>query len=129
MKPERKTMKRREAIDDQLKTHFEFLIRNKISIMLQMMYLHPDELVDLESGEKYVCSVCDLEYKRCEAEPDYRCEIARKRETEFKELELALKRLKSGTFGYCENCSTFIGAKELEKVPTRTFCNTCAKGN
>ncbi len=97
--------------------------------MLQMMYLHPDELVDLESGEKYVCSVCDLEYKRCEAEPDYRCEIARKRETEFKELELALKRLKDGTFGYCENCSMFIGAEELEKVPTRTFCNACAKEN
>ena len=97
--------------------------------MLQMMYLHPDELVDLESGEKYVCSVCDLEYKRCEVEPDYRCEIARKRETEFKELELALNRLKMGSFGYCENCSTFIGINDLEKVPTRTFCDVCARGS
>ncbi len=105
----------------------ESIIRKKIGNMLQMMYAHPDELIDLESGEKYICTICDLEYKRCEVEPDYRCEIARKRETEFKELELALDRLKKGTYGFCESCSNFIGQEELEKIPTRTFCNDCAR--
>ncbi len=120
-------MKKTRAVDAKMRKRFETIITKKIGIMLQMMYMHPDELVDLDSGEKYICSVCDLEYKRCEVEPDYRCEIARKRETEFKELELALGRLRNGTFGYCENCSNFIGLKQLEKVPTRTYCETCAK--
>jgi len=88
--------------------------------------MRPDELVDLESGEKYICSVCDFDYKRCIDEPDYRCEVARKLETEFKELELALKRLRNDNYGFCERCYKFIGRQELEKTLTQTFCNSCA---
>lgn len=120
---------RRKTHEGDMTRHFDTLIKRRISFVLQMMYQSPDELVDLESGEKYICSVCDLAYKRCEAEPEYRCEIARKRETEFKELELALERLKSGTYGYCEKCSAFIGVKELETSLTRTYCDGCAKEN
>ncbi len=116
-------------ISAKMKKHFASLITEKISVLLQMMYLHPQELVDLESGEKYICSVCDMDYKRCQAEPDYRCEIARKRETEFKELELALGRLKKDSFGFCASCSNFIGVEILEKNPTQTFCDECAKGS
>ncbi|MCL4539686.1 MAG: hypothetical protein M1378_08850 [Bacteroidetes bacterium] len=122
-------MGQNSQIGSRLRARFESLLRRKISVMLQAMYDRPDEFVDLESGEKYICTVCDLEYKRCEVEPDYRCEIARKRETEFKELELALDRLRRGTFGYCENCSNFIGQKELKKNPTRTFCSECGGRN
>lgn len=120
---------KRETVDREMTEHFGGLIRNRISIVLQMMYMKPDQLVDLESGEEYICSVCDLEHKRCEVDPAYRCELARKMETEFKELELALQRLKSGTYGYCEHCSAFIGRKELEKTLTRTFCDACARKN
>lgn len=120
-------MKKTRKVDADMRKQFEKVIKKKISVMLQMMYTHPDELVDLESGEKYICSVCDLQNKRCEVQPDYRCEIARKRETEFKELELALGRLRDGTFGYCESCSDFIGLRQLEKVPTRTYCDACAR--
>lgn len=116
----------RSTINRDMKEHFVSLITEKMNVLLQMMYVHPDELLDLESGEKYICSVCDLEHKRCEEEPDYRCEIARKRETEFKELELALNRIRDNTFGFCERCSNFIGTETLEKNPTRTFCNECA---
>jgi hypothetical protein len=116
----------RNNIGSGLKNHFETLLRRRISLVLQMMYMRPDELVDIESGEKYICSVCDLEEKRCEVDPEYRCEIARKLETEFKELELALKRLKNGSYGICERCSEFIGRTELEKNLTRTVCDSCA---
>ncbi len=113
-------------LSSRLKGHFEALIRRRISLVLQMMYMHPDELVDLESGEKYICSVCDLEHKRCQVEPDYRCETARKLETEFKELELALNRVRNDKFGFCEKCYKFIGQSELEKMLTRTVCDSCA---
>ncbi len=112
-------------ISPELTEHFQALIRRRISTVLQMMYMHPDELVDLPSGEKYICSVCDVERKRCEVDPEYRCEVARKLETEFKELELALTRLRDEKYGFCERCSNFIGKAALEKMPTRTFCESC----
>lgn len=123
------TTRKRKPIDEDMTTHFSRLIANRISLVLQMMYMKPDELVDLASGEEYICTLCDLEHKRCEVEPDYRCEMARKMETEFKELELALDRLKKGTYGYCEQCSHFIGKKELENSLTRTFCDACGRVN
>jgi RNA polymerase-binding transcription factor DksA len=125
---EREKMNRTFKLNDKLRKHFISLITQRISIVLQMMYQRPDEISDIESGEKYICSVCGLEHKRCEQDPSYRCEIARKAETEFKELELALNRLKNNTFGFCERCSNFIGIDELEKNPTRTFCEECARG-
>ncbi len=121
--------RKRKPTDKDMTAHFTRLITNRISVVLQMMYMNPDELVDLESGEEFICTLCDLEHKRCEAEPDYRCEMARKMETEFKELELALNRVKEGTYGYCEQCSNFIGKKELEKSLTRTFCDSCGRVN
>ncbi|HUI29299.1 MAG TPA: hypothetical protein VLX91_03705 [Candidatus Acidoferrales bacterium] len=126
MRPHRRKMTASSGkISSSLKKHFESLVTTRISIVLQMMYAHPDELVDLESGEKYICSVCDREYKRCEVELDYRCEVARKLETEFKELELALSRLRGGNYGFCERCYKFIGKEELERMLTRTVCDSC----
>jgi len=119
-------MSQKKAVSPRVKAHFESLISKRISGILQLMYQRPDELVDIESGEKYICELCDIEHKRCDVEPDYRCELARKHETELKELELALSRLKNNTFGYCEKCSGYIGASELEKVPTATVCKACA---
>ena len=109
----RKTAAPSSKISVSLKKHFEMLLRRRISLVLQMMYLRPDELGDIESGEKYICSVCDFDRKRCETEPDYRCETARKLETEFKELELALGRLRNNDYGFCERCFKFIGKSEL----------------
>jgi RNA polymerase-binding transcription factor DksA len=124
----RTVRRRKEIVSARTRQHFVSIITERVSILLQMMYQHPDELVDLESGEKYICSVCDMDHKRCEEDPDYRCEIARKHETEFKELELALDRIRKGTFGFCATCSKFIGVEILEKYPTRVFCDECAKG-
>ncbi len=122
----KKTATLNGKISSRLKDHFETLLRRRISVVLQMMYMHPDELVDIESGEKYICSVCDFESKRCEVEPDYRCETARKLETEFKELEVALTRLRNDNYGFCERCYKFIGKPELEEMLTRTVCDSCA---
>ncbi len=66
-----------------------------------------------------------MEHKRCEVNLEYRCETARKLETEFKELELALARLHDDKYGFCESCFEFIGETELEKMPTRTVCDAC----
>jgi len=118
---------REKMFSEKAKRHFEVLLKQRMDHLLQLMYASPSELMDLESGEEFICSLCDMDFKRCEVEPDYRCEKARKAETEFKEAELALTRLEKGTYGFCINCLAFIGNDELEKSPTRMLCDKCAQ--
>jgi len=114
------------TINPRLKAHFTTLVKRRIGVLLQMMYMKPEELADLESGEEYICSVCDFDHKRCESEPEYRCETARKLQTELKELELSMDRIRSGNYGFCERCYGFIGKAALEQKLTKTVCDTCA---
>jgi len=48
------------------------------------------------------------------------------REMQYLErLELALKRIKEGTFGICVKCRKSIARERLEAVPIATMCYTC----
>lgn len=48
------------------------------------------------------------------------------RETQyFERLELALKRIKEGTFGVCVKCKKPIARERLEAVPIATMCYDC----
>jgi len=122
----RKTMSKKRAVTDtNLNKHFKKIIEKRMQFLLRIMYLEPDEIMSIASGEEFICSTCDAEHPRCKIEPGFRCEMAIKQETEMKELELAMERIKSGLFGVCEGCGNFIGIKQLEKCPTRTYCDEC----
>ncbi|MGC8652977.1 MAG: TraR/DksA family transcriptional regulator [Candidatus Kryptoniota bacterium] len=118
-------MKEKVTIDPELNRHFRKIIERRMEFLLRVMYLEPDAVMNIASGEAFICSTCDMENPRCKIEPGYRCEMAIKEETEMKELELAMSRIKSGLFGICEGCGKFIGIKQLEKSPTRTYCDEC----
>lgn len=117
--------KKKATFDNNLKDHFRKIIERRMQFLLRVMYLEPDEIMSIASGEEFICSTCEVENPRCKVEPDYRCEMAIKHETELKELELAMGRIKAGLFGICEGCGKFIGVKELERCPTRTYCEEC----
>ena len=51
---------------------------------------------------------------------------ARERQ-ELEELEQALGRLESGTFGLCEGCADQIPLRRLRAVPTTRYCLACQK--
>jgi len=44
---------------------------------------------------------------------------------ELAEIEAALQRLESGTYGRCERCGGFIGMLRLRAVPEARFCMGC----
>lgn len=50
-------------------------------------------------------------------------------EQQIEEIEDALIRMETGSFGLCEICNEPIHLEHLEAIPTATFCNTCQKQN
>ena len=42
------------------------------------------------------------------------------------EIEAALAKLESGTYGQCEDCGSEIASARLEAMPSARFCMTCA---
>ena len=51
------------------------------------------------------------------------------RETRYLErLDLALRRIKEGTFGICVKCKKPIARERLEAVPIATMCYDCKTG-
>ncbi len=43
------------------------------------------------------------------------------------EIDEALRRLETGTYGVCENCSEAIAIERLELVPEARYCVSCEK--
>ena len=42
------------------------------------------------------------------------------------EVDAAVERLETGTYGVCQECGTAIGAERLEARPTARTCISCA---
>jgi len=47
----------------------------------------------------------------------------------FDDVSAALDRLKSGTFGQCEECGAAISEERLNAIPYTPLCLRCAKAN
>ena len=45
----------------------------------------------------------------------------------IREIEAALTRIASGTYGLCKRCKAEISAARLRVLPTATLCIDCAK--
>ena len=43
------------------------------------------------------------------------------------EIDLALKKIESGTYGVCENCGAEINIERLKAIPWTRYCATCAE--
>ncbi len=55
-------------------------------------------------------------------------EVARRRETEIKRIDAALKRIEDGEYGYCVSCDEKVQAKRLDFDPSVPNCIKCARG-
>lgn len=54
-------------------------------------------------------------------------ETERRRVSELKRIEAALRRIDDGGYGYCVSCGDEIAPKRLELDPTTPTCNKCAQ--
>lgn len=55
-------------------------------------------------------------------------EVARRRETEIRRIDAALKRIEDGDFGYCVSCDEKVQEKRLDFDPSVPNCIKCARG-
>ncbi len=44
---------------------------------------------------------------------------------DLKEIEMALKKIKKGTYGICEKCGKQIDVKRMEAKPSAILCLSC----
>lgn len=53
---------------------------------------------------------------------------SRRRATELRRIQAALKRWKDGEYGYCAECGDEIAEKRLDLDPATPLCIDCASG-
>lgn len=51
--------------------------------------------------------------------------LEQKLKNDLKEIETALKKIKKGTYGICENCKNPIDVRRLEAKPQAVYCVRC----
>jgi len=54
--------------------------------------------------------------------------IAQNEELLLEQVDAALERIETGTYGVCQQCGRAIGAERLEAVPYASRCIACARG-
>jgi RNA polymerase-binding protein DksA len=58
-------------------------------------------------------------------EQDVAAATTEMRNRELREIEGALQRVESGTYGECEACGEEINPNRLKAIPSARFCLTC----
>ncbi|MFB3921092.1 MAG: TraR/DksA family transcriptional regulator [Terriglobia bacterium] len=67
----------------------------------------------------------EVEFAVKTAQQDLTAATAELRSRELREIEGALKRVASGTYGVCEGCGEEISANRLKAIPWARYCLTC----
>jgi len=67
----------------------------------------------------------EAEFATRTAEQDVTAVTASLRSRMLKEIEVALKRVNSGTYGLCEGCSGQISSSRLKAIPWARYCLIC----
>ena len=55
-------------------------------------------------------------------------ETERRRKIKLQKIDIALKRIESGEYGYCAQCDEIISKGRLDIDPTSIICVKCAAG-
>ena len=84
--------------------------------------LELDEMRNLELND-------EGDYAAASAENAVDSAILMQQRKELNEIELALDKIKKGTYGVCEMCEDPIGRKRLEVKNFARFCITCREIN
>ena len=53
-------------------------------------------------------------------------EASRRREETLRDISMALSRIESGDYGFCEECDERIAEKRLQINPTARYCIECS---
>ncbi len=87
-----------------------------------------DELLGVARNEALAASVRspdEVEFAAKTAEQDVTAVTISLRSRMLKEVENALKRVASGTYGECEGCGQEISPARLKAIPWARYCLIC----
>lgn len=88
------------------------------SIKLQDPYSDPDRVNDNAASDTDAKE--ESTHERMEA-------LEKELRQNLDEINLALERVKKGSYGKCQNCGKMIGTERLKIRPTALYCVTCEK--
>jgi hypothetical protein len=94
----------------------------KLKTALTEMSFNPPAL-SVGEGEAFICSVCQLPIKLCNADPDMHCAS---KLLDGTQLQL-LHRSGKGRLVACLRCGGTIPKKSLEKNPLTELCPSCQR--
>lgn len=106
---------------------------------LELLELHKRLLREVETAEEALREDVDKpgEISSVPTHPadedveglDAEIAIAHNQEFLLEQVEAALERIRTGTYGVCEQCGRAIDAERLRAVPYASACIECARGN
>ncbi len=102
-----------------VKNPYRTLLLKKRSELLASTKKQPEALATS------VRSPDDVEFAVRTAEQDLTAVTANLRSRMLKEVEQALGRVASGTYGVCEGCGQEISASRLKAIPWARYCLIC----
>jgi len=109
---------------DELKSFENKLLDRRVQIEKNLMgtTLELDSMRDLDLND-------DGDYAAASAETAIDSAILVQQRKELAEIDLALDKIKNGTYGICEMCEEPIGKARLEVKNFARFCITCREIN
>jgi RNA polymerase-binding transcription factor DksA len=97
----------------------ENLLQRRHEILPVLHYL----AIESREAGKHDKALADLSCGRSEALVTAR--LASVYERELDDIETALSRIRTGTFGHCSACHQAIESSRLERFPRAEFCIRC----
>lgn len=98
---------------DMLETRKEQIIKNITSVNDELAQLRDMDLND------------EGDYASVNSDDLVESAIGEQQHAELKEIEVALDKLKQGTYGICDMCEEDIGIHRLKVKPHAKFCIDC----
>jgi DnaK suppressor protein len=106
------------------------LVKARKSSYRNLLLKKRQELLAMAKGEPEALAFSlqtpdEVEFAIKTVEQDLTAATAELRSQMLKEVERALKRVASGTYGLCEGCGEDITPNRLKAIPWARYCLTC----
>lgn len=109
-----------EKIKNDLSQEREKLEERLKNLSLEDPFADPDRVNDNAASDTEAKE--EIDHERIEAlQNDIKANQA--------SIDEALKRIKKGTYGFCENCGKMIDTDRLAAYPTAKYCIDCQNGS
>jgi hypothetical protein len=81
----------------------------------------------LSEGKEYICTVCEMPVKPCDADPSAVCGHMVREGTDSWYIEESLQQPDVHIVGLCSSCGKRISPAQLKKNPLAELCAACVK--